>query len=262
MSRGFGINGVGATDSVLTGLTSSGSDRRSYSIWFYRTGNGGSSLGNLFFKNNSEICCWANFLGRFFYGRCNAAGVKTANWELIPPAAGPGSTAGIANVWNHFLLTHDQSSGAATAAANYWNGYSGINSSTALTLVAPGASPYNVGNTTPFNDRVWDGFLAHFAIWDNVILGQTEAQMLTAGVHPMMIAPANCVCYLPLDGIHNPEVDFYPGNARGSITGTRFGTSQPPQAPMYIASKGRPREAAFWQAIGAARARQYAVTVT
>lgn len=229
MSRAFGASGVGASDAIITGVTSSGSDKRSYSIWYYRTGNGGSNNGLLFYKSTSEFAYWENFGGRFAYERCNSSGVRTARWELIPPIG----TASTASVWNHFLLTHDQSSGTLTAASPYWNGAIGSVSSIGSGTTAPNANPYYVGNWSGAAN-VWDGLLAHFAIWDDVILGPGDAQALMAGVHPMSISPANCVCYLPLDGIHSPEPDFTFRNAPGIVTGTKLGALQPGGLSMYI----------------------------
>jgi len=162
------------------------------------------------------------------------------------------------------LLTHDQSSGALTSPVVWYNAVPNSTSQNIAGFVATSnnTDPYVLGNgrTTV---QVWDGFLAHFTVWDDILFGRREAQALTAGVHPMLVAPPNCVCYLPLDGIHSPELDFTFRNPPGIVSGTKFGVSQPPSAPMYIAPQDRPRQIAVMQAAAAAAAaRQLAVTVT
>ncbi len=231
MSRGFGATyGTGASYAIVTGVTSSGSDRRSYSMWFLRNGAGGGNFGHFFVKNFSEEFFWGNSSSTFIYARCNAGGTQTSRYRL----GSGGTSAGTANVWNHVLLTHDQSSGALTFPVAYWNGV--VNNTVALVangVTASNSNPYLLGNDH-VNTRVWDGLLAHFAIWDDIILGEAEARALTSGVHPMSIAGANCVCYLPLDGIHSPETDFVFANTPAVITGAKFGVLMPDRVSMYI----------------------------
>jgi len=256
MSRGFGASGSGASDAVRTNITSSGSDWRSYSIWVYRTGNGGGGFGNIFFKNFSELFWWTGSV--YNYSKCNAAGVQTARHNC-----GLGTTSGLANVWLNLVLTHDQASGALTPPVVYYNGvFNNTQIGTSASVTAPNTTdPYYVGNDQ-FNTRVWDGLLAHFAIWDDTILGFREVQALASGASPMDIAPAKLVSYLPLDGIHNPEFDHIIANRPSSVTGTRLGTDQPPLAPMYIGRRSPLLEPAFTQAQASAAARQLAVTIT
>jgi len=265
MSRGFGTTyGTGAADYIQTGLLNSGSDKRSYFVWFYRTGSGGGGLGHIFSKNTiggaspSELFYYSNPDSCFKYDRCNAAGVTTS--RTLSNLSG---TAGLSGVWIALLLTHDQSSGALTAPVVYYNGTPNRTSQNIAGFAATSnnTDPYVLGNgrTTV---QVWDGFLAHFTVWDNILFGRREAQALTAGVHPMLVAPANCVCYLPLDGIHSQELDFSFRNPPGIVSGTKFGVSQPPSAPMYIAPQDRPRQIAVMQAAAAAAAaRQLGVSV-
>ena len=271
MSRGFGaVYGVNTSDYVRTGLLTSGSDRRSYFIWAYRHGVGGNNSGLIFSKNTpegataSELFYWDNTFGCLKYDRSNASNVQTSRTRLILSGV-----SGLADIWFSLLLTHDQSSGALTSPFLYYNGV--VNNSqqvtTGFTATSNNTDPYLIGNgkqPTSF-PQAWDGFLAHFTVWDNVILGQYEALALHSGVHPMSIAPVNCVSYFPLDGIHNPEVNFYPGSPHATVSGSRFGVLQPPRVPMYIASRNRPREAAFWQAAAAAAVpapqQQYGVSV-
>lgn len=234
MSRGFGSTyGTGASDVVSTGVTSSGSDKRSYSMWYLRNGNGGGGFGHLFVKNFSEELFWNPTGSVFFYARCNASGTQTARHAM----ASLGTTGASTGVWNHILLTHDQSSGALTPPTAYFNTtiQSSLVTNTSGTT-ASNSNAYLFGNDH-VNTRVWDGLIAHVAIWDNVILDRAAAIALSAGTHPMSVAPANCVCYLPLDGIHNPETDFVMANGPASVTGALFGSLQPAAAPLYIARR-------------------------
>jgi len=261
MSRGFfSTLGAGTTDQVTTGINAT-KDKRSYSFWVNRNGLGGGSAGHVFTKptagGQSENLYYTNAFSAYVYNRANASGVLTASHRMSLT-----SVSNLANVWLHLLLTHDQSSGAVTVPVMYFNGVLFNSQSFAnQTDGIPNASPFILGQSAGAGFG-WDGLIAHFAVWDGIVLDQTAARALHAGVHPATIAPEYLVGYLPLDGIHNPEVDFYPGNKPGTLVGTRFGTTQPAPTPMYIASKSRPREAAFWQAAEAAAARQYAVTVT
>jgi len=268
MSRGFGATyGVGASDYVQTGLLNSGSDKRSYFIWIYRNGNGGGNLGQVFGKNTiggpgaSEIFYYSSADSCYKYDRANASNVQTS--RTLSNLSG---TAGLSGVWIALLLTHDQSSGALTAPVVWYNGTPNSTSQNiaGFASTSNNTDPYVIGNQAGLN-RVWDGFLAHFTIWDNILFGRREAQALTAGVHPMLIAPANCVCYLPLDGIHSPELDFTFRNPPGIVSGTKFGVRQPPNAPMYFGSDNRPREPVILQAAAAAGVptleQQYGVSV-
>lgn len=232
MSRGFGSTyGTGATDAITTGYTKSGSDKRSYFIWYYRNGAGGGNFGNLFFKNNSEQLQWNNTFSSFNYRRCNSAGVQTGGNNM----GTAGTTGAMLNVWNALLVTHDQSSGALTPSVAFYNGRKNTSNQNATGSLTPpnDTDPFIIGNTAAGN-RNWDGFVAHATIWDDIILGEAEAWALTAGAHPMTIAPANLVAYLPLDGIHTPEMDFIVNNGAASITGAKYGTLQPLAAPIYI----------------------------
>lgn len=264
MSRGFfSTFGAGTTDKVTTGINAV-LDKRSYSIWLYRNGNGGSSAGHVFAKqatgNQSENCWW-NFSGgtpTYAYIRRNSANVPTAN-HFMQCAGGPQQLAG---VWINLVITHDQSSGTLTDPIGYYNGL--IQTSTAVATnnnVAATNGTFVLGQAFPANFG-WDGLLAHFAAWDGAILTQAEAVALANGAHPMSIAPANIVGYLPLDGIHSPEMDYVRGNAAATLTGTRFGVLQPPSAPMYISSRDEAKQQVFLPAAAAAAAaRQYAVSV-
>lgn len=261
MARGFGATlGAGTTDVVRTGLLSSGSDRRSYSVWFNRNGLGGGNFGNIFFKAPFSETFYFNNTGSFWhYDRCNAAGTQTARHNL----GAVGTSGALTGVWNHCLLTHDQSAGLVSPIA-YWNGI--IQSSQATTsasvTTATNVDPYYIGNDSVAS-RVFDGQLAHFAVWDGVILGRAEALALFCGAHPATIAPGNLVCYLPLDGMHSPELDYVLANGPGLVTGTRAGTTQPFSAPVHIPLSDAPLyPGAFVDPATIAAARQYAVTVT
>ena len=263
MSRGFfSTYGAGTTDKVTTGINAV-QDKRSYSMWINRNGLGGGSAGHVFTKPNtgtgqSENFYYANTFSAYVYNRTNSSGVLTASHRLILTGV-----SGLANVWLHLLLTHDQISGTATVPTLYYNAVIFNSQSFAnQNNTAPNNSPFILGQSAAAGFG-WDGLIAHFAVWDGIVLDQRAARMLYGGVHPMSIAPEYLVGYLPLDGIHSPEVDFYPGNPHGTLTGTRFGTLQPAQIPMYIASRIRPREHSFMQPVAAAlAARQYAVTLT
>ncbi len=237
MSRGFGSTfGAGSTDVITAGYKSSGSDKRSYSVWYYRHGAGGSSRGAIFDKgsgaNSSEQLDYN--AGTFNFNRKNASNVTTCSTNITLTAAG------VADTWIHTLLVHDQSSGTNTVQNMWFNGASFTSSQTIgafVNVASDNTTAYLIGNNGA-GTRNWDGLLAHFAIWDDIILDRSAAISLTNGAHPLSIASQNLVCYMPLDGIHDPEIDFIFANGGGSssITGAKFGTTQPAAAPMYIAT--------------------------
>lgn len=226
MARGFGSTfGAGTTDVVETAYTTLTTGLRSYGFWLNLNGLGGGSLGRVFDPATSTAGIDTLFIStEWNYQRAFAGGTVTFQW---PSASTPNGT------WNHVLIVYDAGK-ASNVPTVYVNGVSqtitvaGSGSGAAVTT----SNNYYLGNRQSSGNRNFDGMLAHFCIWDNILLGADSALALAAGVNPLMISPETIVCYTPLDGVNKPEFDFG-GKPTVAITGTRLGTSEPP-AEQYL----------------------------
>lgn len=209
MARGFGATlGAGTTDKLKSSITAHNS-LRSYGIWTYRNGEGGGGFGSMFRKRDSgetvdmedlRISDTSNYS---YQRRWNNL---IATWTFARPAA---------NEWHHILITYDSSSSANDPIA-YVDGSS---TSVTETGTAPSGtidtntSAYWIGNREA-EDRVWDGSLAEFTIW-NAILTADEAAAVGKGVSPLTIRPMSLIEYIPLYGPTNSYV-----SGATTLTGT------------------------------------------
>ncbi len=224
MSRGFGGTfGVGVNDMVRSAFTSVFSTQFSIGGWIYINGAGGSSLGRVFAvtsSGNQKMSMNGSTASMAFN---MVFSTTSGQWTFTAPATG---------VWHHILVTYD---GSATTNKPivYINGTS-VTVTTGTTPVgtfAPTANPLDIGNHNG-GGRNWDGMIAHFALWNGIILGSEVVRALSSGINPIIISPEYLVSYLPLDGINKPEFDFV-NKPSVSITSTLLGTSNPPVIPLY-----------------------------
>jgi len=65
----------------------------------------------------------------------------------------------------------------------------------------------------------FNGVMAETAIW-NVLLTDNEIAMLSRGICPVRVRPANLYSYHPLYGASSPEVDLSGNLRNGTVTGT------------------------------------------
>lgn len=236
MSRGFGTTfGVSTTDKILTQYTSNIGDTsflRSYHAWAYQRSAGGGNLGRLWSKrtvSGTEVdsCYWAP-TGASGSGSFNInyqiQRIGNSAWECTTPAL---------NNWYSFVVTYDGSS-TLNVPKMYLNGISQTVTQTAgpSGSIVPNADPFVIGNRASDNARIWDGMVAHFAIWNGVILSAADALNLANGANPMSIHQELLGTYLPLAGTANPELDLILGTS-GTITGTKQGTSDPSNIQSY-----------------------------
>lgn len=176
-----------ASDKVATTLGSN-SNLRSYSLWTFRSGDGGGNLGRMFQKGTSSST--VNFnnnagSGSYDFNRSwTVAGV----WGIARPSA---------NAWHHFLITYDSSS-TSNQPVIYLNGVSQtVNIGTTPSGTrTDNAEVYNVGNRGDNNNRNWGGDLAEFAVWDR-ILTAAEAAALGQGYSPLFLL-SGLVEYIPM----------------------------------------------------------------
>lgn len=247
MPRGFGTTfGAGASDALPLGLYDPGDDRCSYSVWYLRNGDGGGGYGSIFRKGapigTSEMIYWYGGAAagpNLVYVRGNASGTTTA--QHLCAVAGGSDASG---VWNHALITHDQTSGALTEPAAWFNGVRAGAATLSGDTGRASNSTYNyiLGNHEA-GTRNWDGMIAHFAKWSGTLLGDAEALALAGGANPLAIQPQHLACYLPLDGVNSPEPDLINFLSQ-AINGTRLGDARgmPALAPLPARtwSIGRP----------------------
>lgn len=135
--------------------------------------------------------------------------------------------------WHHIVVTYDGNS-TANKPTVYIDGLS----VSVTTNAAPSGLPIsagtqsnvaNIGNNGAFN-RTWDGFLAHFSYYPNIILSAADAFTLASGVNPLLVRPDSLTLYYPLDGINSPEMNMV-GAPTTSIVGVKLGISDPPVQP-------------------------------
>lgn len=219
MSRGFGSTfGAGTADAVAFKTFATFPTKFTYAFWVNRNGTG--AIGN----------------GRFL--QCTSFNSFTAGggnaWLTFQPSfTGGNGSFGVAptvtdGTWVHFAVAYDGS--ATTNSPNiYFNGV--VQPFFAQTF--PSSGTFNVTNVTPIignnaitgGIRNFDGFFAHFAIW-NTLLTAPDAFLLSNGVNPLLVRPENLVGYLLLDGVSSPEFDYINGPV-SSVTGTRLGVKDP-----------------------------------
>jgi hypothetical protein len=212
MAYGYGTtHGVGTTDKVVSSLTAHAT-QRTYSMWSFRTGNGGNGLGRYMDKRTSgaEVEVWfdSNTNTTMEYSRQFSGGASV--WQVTRQPL---------NAWHHNVITYDSSSllndpaiyrdGVALSVTNFSRAASG----TANT----NAEAYVIGNRGNDNARVWEGWHAEFAVW-NVILGADEIESLAQGISPLLIRPGSLLNpeYLPMV---RDRVSLR--RAAPSVTGTR-----------------------------------------
>lgn len=245
MARSF--PGGANTDRVNTSLTSypPSSNQMSFSIWAYRNNpNGDASARRFFDKDGGAVQLWfAEDSNNFFTNPAEnwinferGFSTQAGSWRFFS-----GDQTSWEDRWMNIVLTYD---GASTSnnPTVYLDG-SALSESTADrqapsgTLATSGSNPYRIGNRDD-DSRCWDGKLAHFAVWHDVLLTAAEAGALAAGVSPLTIRPDKLVSYIPLYGA-SPEPDLAPDPAGATtITGT---TVPPDSAPV-----GRPVPRSTW----------------
>lgn len=200
------------SDRVLSTYTSH-STLRSYSLWVYRVGDGGTGAGRIFDKRvaGAQVELFYNNAGgdKYVFERTWSGNV--GKWEFTRPATG---------AWKHFVLTYD-SSATSNDPIIYMNGAvpSLSRTSTPSGTITNNTDAYVIGNRALDNARAWDGYIDDFRIY-NSILSPTDVANLYAQVE---ISASPVVHYkfdeaqgfVALDGV---------GGNNGTITGASFVT--------------------------------------
>lgn len=188
MARLFG---GASTDSITSKLTSHNT-LRSYSIWAYRTGNGGGSFGRIFDKRTSGA-------GQveLFYSDPVTGDQYNRNWTVGQGTWGITRTS--ANIWNNFVVTYDAGD-VNNKPIIYLNGVAqsldGIDVQPTSGSANTNTSGYVIGNRTSDNGRNWAGNLCEFAVWNRILTPQ-EALGIGKGFSPAFY-PVSLVEYIDL----------------------------------------------------------------
>ena len=164
-------------------------------VWFMRTGEGGGSFGRILGRSTGTHDLTndhGSFANNYAFG--DRIGGQYHRWTRLENIG----------EWSSILVSGDTSNNSVApriiqngrlvaltrvGAANYWAGLS----STATVI----------GNRQSDNIRIWDGYIAHYCMWD-VILNEYEEEQLANGVPPYLVRPNNLVKYYPLDSDYSP----------------------------------------------------------
>lgn len=239
MSRGFSTTfGAATTDLITTNFAAGNTVKSSFFCWLYIrafTGSLTRVLGNSVAATYLAIQA-GGYQIQFNFSTTNGI------WNS--------SAAPTTGKWMAVAMTYD-----GTSTSNNPSLYiDGVSQSLPINVNPTGTYQQVAGNTLIGNAgnglRVLDGMIAHFSMWNNLILGTGSISALSNGVNPSLIHSDSLVLYLPLDGVNNPESDLINGTSF-SITGTRLGASEP-SAKSVLQSYQTFLDASFPAAVAAA----------
>jgi hypothetical protein len=209
-ARGFGTTDGSATTDQITLAYTTHPTSWSLSIWFYRTGTGGSDFGRIVGKGNGTagLRFFENVVGGPNLYNLASPWTTEGQWTIAAPSS---------SAWHHALITYDGSS-TANNPIIYIDG----SSVTVTRLTAPVGSlvtnsdGFILGNRSD-QIRNFNGRLAEFAFWNGSILTAGNATSLAAGARADSIGSP--VAYLKLCGSTSPEPNEISGGATGTVTG-------------------------------------------
>ena len=182
-------------------------------VWVMRLGEGGSAFGRILGRGAGihDICNdHGTFANNYAFG--DRAGGQYHRWTRTDNVGD----------WSSILISGDTSTTAVPprvvqdnkvmsltriGAANFW----GTTTSTATVI----------GNRQSDNARGWDGYIAHYCLW-NDILNDWEEEQLANGVAPYLVRPHNIVSYYSLDS------DFNMFGSNAGIINARYTFINPP----------------------------------
>lgn len=198
-----------------------------WSIWSYRTSDGGGGFGRMWFKGSTSID------GRFYtdsakYWFDRESSTTDGRWAYTRPSA---------SVWHHLVVTYD-SSALSNDPVLYVDGTSQTltDDNNPTGTISNNAQAYTVGNFLNGGSPAqnWGGSLSDFAVWD-VILTAGEVTALSRGVSPMNIRLANLKLYAPLTGLHTTEPDYSSATTKsaGTVTSATLTAHTPPIQSIF-----------------------------
>lgn len=218
MARGFGgTSGVGATDAISTGLTTNGT-QRSWAVRFVRNSTGGNGEGRLFARGTVE---WIQSISASEMRFDRSFSLTDGRWTF-PVSLG---------VETSLIVRHDGSSNINAPSA-FINGVSATLTQAQMPMgsLRTTSSALQIGNVSGGN-RVLDGTVAEFAVWDEVIPDDL-AIAISKGATPL-IHLRNLIYYAPLIR----DVVDLKGARSQTVTGTAV---QPHPRVSYLNSTSSP----------------------
>lgn len=224
MSRGFGTTfGAATTDLITTRATTALQSQHTVAAWVYIHGTGGGAQGRIFSTPAFATAGWIMNAGGSLMQIAEDFTVTDGVFTYPNPTF---------DKWHHLCFTYDGSS-TANLPVVYVDGATVTVSAltTPSGVFATGGGAITLGNRTSDSARNFDGMLAHFAVWNRVLVDSGAIRALASGVNPLLINPEYLLTYCPLDGVNTPEFDCILGNS-STITGTRLGTQEPPVQPF------------------------------
>ena len=185
MARGFGAaDGGGTGDEIV--LTATPSTVTAYSLWFYITGAGGGNLGRLWDAGaDSSYYNSGSGLIEFFAAWAGDDG----NWSIPAPAE---------DTWHHYFIAYNAGD-TANDPFIWLNGVSqSVTQISTPTSTKTAAGAITIGNRNPTSNRVWEGYLAEFAIWTatNATRAVDNVAGLAAGASPAFFPEYDA--YIPM----------------------------------------------------------------
>lgn len=182
-------------------------------VWFMRTGEGGGSFGRILGRSTGTHDITndhGSFANNYAFG--DRAGGQYHRWTRLENIGEWSSILVSGNTSNNSVAPRILQNGRLVAltrvgAANYWSGLS-----SAATVI---------GNRQSDNIRTWDGYIAHYCMWD-AILNEYEEEQLVNGVPPHLVRPNNLVKYYPLDS------DYSPVSQNANAISARYTKVNPP----------------------------------
>lgn len=198
----------GSTDKIARGAAVVTAKPCTYSAWFRSTS---ASAAQMLVSNNNGAT--SNGINLEVFGGNVGMFTNTGNQEAVS------TTAYSANVWNH----------AAGVYASDDSLIAYLNGGGKATDFGPAATPSginacNIGvwvTTEPFG-----GDLAEVAIWSAVLTDQ-EILALARGLSPFAVRPASLVSYVPIWGLHSPEIDLKTPANTWTVTGATRSSHAP-----------------------------------
>lgn len=217
-ARGFGPTDGAASTDVIVSTYQTNHSSSTWSMWVYRTGDGGGSTNWLLANSAGSRHFWYDEAASkltFVVAFSTFGGL----WSMTAPATGG---------WHHIAWTYDDSS-TANDPVMYLDGVSVTvteDQAPSGTLVNA-ASPFRFGNGDPTTGH-FNGRLAEIGYW-NRILSAGEIATIAGGT-AYGCAPSGLVAYWPLAGTASPEPESVAG-ADGTVTGTASQTSPTVSCP-------------------------------
>jgi len=205
LGSNFGVSSAGRVDIgsfVIPSLVT-------HFVWAIRVGAGGGSLGRILGRGAGTHDIYVS-------GSNYAIGnPTTSNYITWPIADQIGQWTSISisgdtsNTTTHPRCVQDgiARTTTRTGASSFWG---------TLTSVAT-----VIGNRQSVNDRSWDGYIAYYCLWDDILTEWEEAQ-LHRGVLPYLVRPENLIKYYPLDS------DYSPTEQNANIISARYTKVNPP----------------------------------